>query len=162
MFEFDYRGEGALLPAAFGSVDWFDRRAVYVAAIVGFLVNLNALFIPIFRLLTGGLVAGFVAGYAAGRPDRGVVQGAVAAGLAGLGSAVVPVLTGWLIGMFVEPPALLLRVVGPVSPTFTPLGGLGFPLLYLAIAAAVALDGLAAGAIGGCLNSLVYRAAGRR
>ncbi|MFB6172612.1 MAG: hypothetical protein ABEJ23_08770 [Haloarculaceae archaeon] len=139
---------------------WLDRRAVYAASIVGFLVDLNALLIPVLQVVGGGLVAGFVGGYAAGRPGRGAVQGALAAGLAGVGSSVVVVSLGWLVGLFVEPPALLLHVVGPISPAFTRAGGLGLLPLLLALTLAVALDGLLAGLVGGGLKALVERLSG--
>lgn len=158
MFEFDYAGEGetvAELPIP--DLDWFDRRAVYAAAIVGVLVNLNALLIPIFKILTGGLVAGFVAGYAAGRPGRGIVQGTTAAAIVGLVAGVVMLLTATVLGMFLEPPAILLTMFGPVSPIFTSAGGYGVPLLYATVTAAIAFDGLLAGLIGGSLKALVHR-----
>lgn len=138
--------------AVVGSI---DRRAVYAAAIVGFLVNLNALLIPIFQSVGGGLVGGFVAGYAGGRPLRGAVQGTMAAAIVGTATGVLVLLNRVVVGLFIEPPALLLHVFGPVSPLFTGAGLLELLFVYVAMVAVVAFDGLVAGSVGGVLKGLV-------
>lgn len=158
MVESDVRSEsGPLFAGTAPSFDWVDRRAVALAVGVGVLVNLAAFVVPSFRVVGGGLLAGVVAGYAAGRPGRGVLQGAIAAGGVGVGAAVVVITSGSLLGLYVEPPATLLRVYGPVSPTFTPAGGVGLLLLAGVLTLLVAADGVVGGLVGGSLGALVDR-----
>ena len=157
MFEQD----GTLLPAL-PRVDLtsFDRKIVYGAAIVGFLVNLNALLIPIFQHVGGGLVAGFIAGYAAGRPVRGLVWGTIAAGITGFATGVLFVANYLLVGLFIEPPSLIIHFFGPVSPWFTWVDFFGLLLLYIALVVFVAFDGLLLGAVGGLLKGTIRTAFG--
>ena len=150
-------GEGRVLPARPRlTLTDFDRKAVYGAAIVGFLVNLNALLIPIFQHVGGGLVAGFVAGYAAGRPTRGMAWGALAAALAGAATAFFFLLNSLVVGLYIEPPALLLHLFGPITPLFTGVDFFGILLLLIALVAVVAIDGLIAGAVAGGLRTVVH------
>lgn len=152
MFERD----GRLLPArphlAVGDI---DKKVVYGAAIVGFLVNLNALLIPIFQNVGGGLVAGFLAGYGAGRPIRGAVWGTIAAAITGAATGVLFLLNRFVVGLFIEPPSILIDLFGPISPFFTQVDLFGFLLLYLALVVAVAFDGLLTGAVAGAIKGAV-------
>ena len=144
---------GRVLPARSDlNLDSIDRRVVYGAAIVGFLVNLNALLIPIFQHVGGGLVAGFIAGYAAGRPIRGAVWGTLAAAITGAITGVVFLLNRFVVGLFIEPPSLLIHFFGPISPFFTQVDLFGILLLYLALIVVVAFDGLLTGTIAGFLK----------
>lgn len=151
-----FEGDGRVLPArpdlAIGEI---DKKVVYGAAIVGMLVNLNALFIPIFQNVGGGLVAGFIAGYGAGRPARGAVWGTIAAAIAGAATGVVFMLNRLVVGIFIEPPSLLIDTFGPISPTFTQVDFFWVLLLYLALVVAVAFDGLLTGAVGGFIKGTI-------
>lgn len=152
---------GRVLPARpTAIVGPIDRRAVYAAAILGFLVNLNALLIPIFQNVGGGLVGGFVAGYAGGRPLRGLVHGTLAAAIVGAATGVLVLLNRIVVGLFIEPPALLLTALGPVSPAFAGAGLLELLFVYFAVVLAVAFDGLVAGTVGGALKAVVRGAFG--
>ena len=152
MFEQD----GTLRPAL-PSVDVtdFDEKIVYGAAIVGFLVNLNALLVPIFQHVGGGLVAGFIAGYAAGRPVRGAVWGTIAAGLTGVATGFLFFANYFLVGLFIEPPSLIAHFFGPISPWFTWVDFFGLLLLYIALIAVAAIDGLLVGSVSGFLKGLL-------
>lgn len=157
MFEFEDRQDGSVLPGyPRPSFEEIDRRVLYGAAAVGILVNMNAALIPIFRYLGGGLVAGFIAGYAGGRPTRGTVVGTLAGAIVGVVSGLFVLLLASLLGLIIEPPALLFRVLGPFNPAAYTRNFL-FQLLsvYFVAVVAVAFDGLVGGVIGGSLKALV-------
>lgn len=152
MFEQD----GNVLPALPNvALDSFNKKVVYGAAILGFLINLNALLVPIFQDVGGGLIAGFIAGYAAGRPVRGAVWGTIAAGITGVATGIFFLLNSFVVGLYIEPPSILTEIFGPISPMFTWVDFFGLLLLYIALVVAIAFDGLIAGTIGGTIKGFV-------
>lgn len=139
-----------------------NRRAVYGGGIVGGLVNLNAIFIPPFVLVGGGVVGGFIAGYAAGGLSRGTAHGALAGVIVGLISGTLVAFLGMLLGLYTQHPTLIGKLTGfLVAPVFDRTGP-GEPILVLlGTTAVITLDGLVGGVIGGLLRSAVDRIAGR-
>ncbi|MFC6731609.1 MULTISPECIES: hypothetical protein [unclassified Haladaptatus] len=120
----------------------YSTKVLAGAATVGILVNLNALIIPILGIIGGGVLAGFIAAYAAGGTYRGVAHGLIAGALTGFAGGLVVVLTGSLIGLYSEPPSLLLNFVGPVSPWYDHMGGAGNLLIVTTITILITVDAL--------------------
>jgi hypothetical protein len=144
--------------------DWdigLDRRAVAAGAGAGVLVNLNALLFPPLNLFGGGIVAGFVAALLVGGLVRGLLHGVVAATVTGFAAGGLVAFTGWLVGLYSEPPSLLLNRLGPVSPTFDHMGAAGLALIVATITLFIAVDGLLGAALGGGLRAGIDRARDR-
>jgi hypothetical protein len=132
-----------------------SKRAVFVGAILGILVNMSALLVPILNYVGGGIVAGFVAAYIVGGP-RGWLHGIMAGIIAGLVGGFIVVFMGGLIGLYTEPPTLMQDlVVGIISPMFTGMGAIGLLFILLMIAAFITIDSIIGGIIGGLLRTLV-------
>lgn len=118
----------------------YSVKAIAAGATIGILVNLNAMIIPILGLVGGGLLAGFVAAYAAGGVYRGIAHGLIAGAVTGLAAGLVVILVGSLIGLYSEPPSLLLNAIGPVSPWYDHMGGTGNLLILTTILLIITLD----------------------
>ena len=132
-----------------------DTWIVVGATTVGVLVNLSALLVPLLTRIGGGVVAGFVAAYAVGRIGSGLVHAVIASGLVGGFAGTVTAILGTLLGLYNEPPLLVLSDIGPISPM---LSGLGLPsvvLIVLAFSLLTAVDGLVGGVLGGGLRALL-------
>ncbi|QSW99869.1 hypothetical protein [Haloterrigena alkaliphila] len=137
------------------SFEWFHGWVVVGAVVVGALVNLTALMVPLLGQIGGGIVAGFLAAYAVGRFAMGLLHAAIASTLVGGVAGTVTALLGVTIGLFNEPPLLVLSGIGPVSPM---LSGLGLPSALLIIAAFALLtvvDGLVGGLLGAGVRALL-------
>ena len=132
-----------------------SKRAVFVGAILGILINMSALLVPILNYVGGGIVAGFVAAYIVGGP-HGWVHGIIAGVIAGLVGGTTVAISGLILG-YIEPPTLLSDIVGIglVSPMFDGMGAIGSLLIILVIAAFIAADSVIGGAIGGLLRTIV-------
>lgn len=131
-----------------------DTWIITGAAIAGVLVNLTALLVPLFTRIGGGVVAGFLAAYAAGRIASGMVHAVIASALVGGIAGSMTGFLGALLGLYNEPPLLILDSVGPISPM---LSGLGLPSVLLITAAfslLTAVDGAAGGAVGSLVRAI--------
>lgn len=137
------------------SIGPIDKWIVVAAAIVGIVVNLASLMVPLMGLFGGGVVAGFVAAYATRRFVGGLVHAALAAAIVGAVAGLETALLGAAMGLYNEPPLLVLGGrLGPVSPE---LAGLGLPtvlLIVLAFTVLLLVDGLLGGLVGGALGKL--------
>ncbi|SER09286.1 hypothetical protein [Natrinema salaciae] len=132
-----------------------DTWIVLGAVIGGVLVNLNALLVPLLTRIGGGVVAGFIAAYAAGRIASGVVHAVIASALVGGIAGTVTASLGTLLGLYNEPPLLVLESVGPISPMLTGLGLPSVVLIVLAFSLLTAVDGLVGGLLGSALRALL-------
>ncbi|WP_254531457.1 hypothetical protein [Natrinema gelatinilyticum] len=132
-----------------------DTWIIAGATTAGVLVNLNALMVPLLTRLGGGVVAGFVASYAVRRIVPGIVHAILASALVGGFAGTVTAILGTLLGLYNEPPLLILSSIGPISPM---LSGLGLPsvvLIAFAFSLLTAVDGVVGGLLGGGLRALV-------
>lgn len=118
----------------------YSVKAIAAGATIGILVNLNALIIPLLGIIGGGVIAGVVASYAAGGTYRGIAHGLIAGVLTGFAGGLVVILVGSLIGLYSEPPGVLLNAVGPVSPWYDHMGGTGNLLILTTIMIIITLD----------------------
>lgn len=137
------------------SLEAIDKWIILAAVVVGALVNLNALMVPLLGRIGGGTVAGFVAAYAVGRIASGIVHAVIASAVVGGIAGMITALMGVTLGLYNEPPLLVLSSLGPVSPL---LSGLGLPsvvLIVLAFSSLTAIDGLVGGAMGSGLRALL-------
>lgn len=132
-----------------------DGWVLLGATIVGVLVNLNALMVPLLTDIGGGVVAGFIAAYAVGRLVSGIGHAVLASALVGGIAGSVTALVGTLLGLYNEPPLLILGSIGPISPSFTGFGPSGVLLLVLTFSMLTVIDGLVGGLIGGGLRALL-------
>lgn len=137
------------------SLEAIDTWLVVGAAVGGVLVNLNALMVPLLTRIGGGVVAGFVAGYAAGRVASGIVHAVLASALVGGIAGTLTASLGTLLGLYNEPPLLVLSSLGPISPMFSGLGLPSVVLIVLAFALLTAVDGLVGGVAGSALRALL-------
>lgn len=131
-----------------------DTWVVIGATVAGVLVNLNALLVPLLTRIGGGVVAGFLAAYAVGRITSGMVHAVIASALVGGIAGSMTGFLGALLGLYNEPPLLILGSVGPISPM---LSGLGLPsvlLIALAFSLLTAVDGIVGGAVGTVVRTL--------
>ncbi|WP_332897952.1 hypothetical protein [Haladaptatus sp. CMSO5] len=139
----------------------FSIPVLVGASTVGVLVNLNALIIPILGIVGGGVLAGFVAAYAAGGGVRGLAHGLVVGAITGFAGGLVVILIGSLIGLYSEPPSVLLNAVGPVSPWYDHMGGTGHLLILLTILVFIALESVGGAFVGAAVRRAVDRVLGR-
>lgn len=137
------------------SLEAFRTWIVVGAVVVGALVNLNALMVPLLARIGGGVVAGFVAAYAVGRVGSGIVHAVIASAIVGGIAGTVTAFLGTLIGLYNEPPLLVLSSLGPISPILSGLGLPSFVLIVLAFALLTTVDGLVGGIVGSGLRALV-------
>lgn len=130
----------------------FDDRGIKAGAALVVLLTLVSLMSPFVTLFGGGLVGGIVAGYVIGGPVRGAINGLLAGAVGGLNVGLVIAFIGWLVGLFLEPPTLLGRLVGPVAPqfAFVPAGAL---VAGLVMALFVAVDAAIGGVLGGLIRT---------
>ncbi|WP_306061727.1 hypothetical protein [Natronococcus wangiae] len=145
---YDFTETGVLLEA-------IDKWIVLAAVVVGALVNLNALMVPLLGRIGGGTVAGFVAAYAVGRIASGIVHAVIASAVVGGIAGMITALMGVTLGLYNEPPLLVLSSLGPVSPQFSGLGLATVVLIVLAFALLTAVDGLVGGLMGSGLRTLL-------
>lgn len=147
--------EGRSVDVSEVSLEAIDTRIVLGAAIAGVVVDLTALLVPLLTRIGGGVVAGFLAAYAVGRITSGLVHAVIASGFVG---AVAGSMTGFLgavLGLYNEPPLLVLGSIGPLSPM---LSGLGLPSVLLiagTFSLLTAVDGIAGGAVGTVVRALL-------
>lgn len=147
--------EGRNVDVSEVSLEAIDTRIVLGAAIAGVVVDLTALLVPLLTRIGGGVVAGFLAAYAVGRITSGLVHAVIASGFVG---AVAGSMTGFLgavLGLYNEPPLLVLGSIGPLSPM---LSGLGLPSVLLiagTFSLLTAVDGIAGGAVGTVVRALL-------
>lgn len=131
-----------------------DRRAILVGAILGILINMNAMIIPVLNYVGGGVIAGFVAAYMVGGP-RGWFHGIMAGAIAGIAGGTIVASTGMLLGLYTEPPTLLQELVGIVSPMFNGMGILEPLYIGIGIAVFILVDSIIGSVIGGLLRTIV-------
>lgn len=137
------------------SLEVIDMWILVGAVVVGALVNLNALMVPLLSRIGGGVVAGFIAAYAVGRVASGLLHAVIASAIVGGIAGTMTAFLGTLMGLYNEPPLLVLASLGPISPMLT---GLGLPsalLIVLAFSLLTAVDGLVGGLVGSGLRALV-------
>ena len=137
------------------SLEMIDGWILVGAVVAGVLVNLNALMVPLLGRIGGGVVAGFVAAYAVGRFSLGLVHALIASAVVGGAAGTVTGLLGVALGLYNEPPLLVLAHVGPVSPMLTGLGLPSFVLIVLTFALLTAVDGLVGGVVGGAVRAAI-------
>lgn len=137
------------------SLEVIDMWILVGAVVVGALVNLNALMVPLLSRIGGGVVAGFIAAYAVDRVASGLLHAVIASAIVGGIAGTMTAFLGTLMGLYNEPPLLVLASLGPISPMLT---GLGLPsalLIVLAFSLLTAVDGLVGGLVGSGLRALV-------
>lgn len=137
------------------TLEAIDGWILVGAVVAGVLVNLNALMVPLLGRIGGGVVAGFVAAYAVGRFPLGLVHALIASAVVGGAAGTVTGLLGVALGLYNEPPLLVLAHVGPVSPMLTGLGLPSFVLIVLTFALLTAVDGLIGGVVGGAVRAAI-------
>lgn len=126
-----------------------DAQAIAIGGGIGAFFGLLALMLPIFGVLTGGLVAGFFVAYAL-RGVRGAIHGMMAGGVAGVLGGGLTAITGMVVhGLYLEPPSLVWDLVasGPVSPMFTH-SSLESVLIAVAVALIIFADAVLGAGIG--------------
>lgn len=137
------------------SLEGIDTWIIVGATTAGVLVNLTGLMVPLLTRIGGGIVAGFIAAYAVRRIASGIVHAMIASALVGGLAGTVTAFLGTILGLYNEPPLLVLASIGPVSPMLTGLGLPSFVLLVLAFSLLTAVDGLVGGLIGSGLRALL-------
>lgn len=147
--------EGRSVDVSGVSLEAIDARVVVGATIAGVVIDLTALLVPLLTRIGGGVVAGFLAASAVRRLASGMGHAVIASGVVG---AVAGAMTGFLgavLGLYNEPPLLVLDSIGPVSPM---LSGLGLPSVLLiagTFSLLTAVDGVVGGAVGTVVRALL-------
>lgn len=133
-----------------------SKQAVLAGALLGILVNMSVFVTPALRYVGGGIIAGFVAAYIVGGP-RGWIHGIVAGIITGLVGGSTVVFLGGFLSLFIEPPILIMDLVGieVLSTMFSGMGAIGLLLILLGITAFITVDSIIGGAIGGLLRTCV-------
>lgn len=137
------------------SIEAVDTWIVVGAATVGVLVNLTGLMVPLLTRIGGGVVAGFIAAYAVGRIVPGIGHAVIASAIVGGVAGTVTAFLGTLLGLYNEPPLLVLKSIGPISPMLTGLGLPSVVLIVLAFSVLTAIDGFVGGLVGSGLRALL-------
>ncbi|PGF16678.1 hypothetical protein CP556_11480 [Natrinema sp. CBA1119] len=137
------------------SIKAVDTWIIVGAATVGVLVNLTGLMVPLLTRLGGGVVAGFIAAYAVGRIVSGIGHAVIASAIVGGVAGTVTATLGTLLGLYNEPPLLVLASIGPISPMLTGLGLPSVVLIVLAFSVLTAIDGFVGGLVGSGLRVLL-------
>ncbi|QLK27314.1 hypothetical protein HYG81_06860 [Natrinema zhouii] len=137
------------------SLEGIDTWIIVGATTVGVLVNLTGLMVPLLTRIGGGIVAGFIAAYAVRQVASGIVHAMIASALVGGLAGTVTAFLGTILGLYNEPPLLVLASIGPISPMLTGLGLPSFVLLVLAFSLLTAVDGLVGGLVGSGLRALL-------
>ncbi|WP_436345037.1 hypothetical protein [Natronorubrum sp. FCH18a] len=145
-----YDGETFELP-----LEAIDGWIVLGAVVAGALVNLNALMVPLLGRIGGGVVAGFIAAYAVGRIASGIAHAAIASAIVGGVAGTITAFMGVTLGLYNEPPLLVLASLGPISPLFSGLGLPSVVLIVLTFSVLTVVDGLLGGLLGAGLRALL-------
>jgi len=111
--------------------------------------------VPLLTRLGGGVVAGFIAAYAVGRIVPGIGHAVIASAIGGGVARTVTAFLGTLLGLYNEPPLLVLTSIGPISPMLTGLGLPSVVLIVLAFSVLTAIDGFVGGLVGSGLRALL-------